>query len=246
MAVKASLATVLYLADTYLQFYYMQLIDDWLKNGKNFLVGSCIYDAVGHDNALKQLFEHGETDYAAKRLLEALLAINKGATAAASTTSPPAKNITKDDADKSMQSMPETDDAVLASIRNEWLPVYKAMNYKVAALDLWGTSNAPEAIADRKKLAQEILDLEQQLMKLWEKADTYKETGKLLDSTQKEFIKPTDPIELANAINTCKRTIRRHRTDMNKHPDKPKYAIKYIQQKELYVQLTGKHYEEKD
>lgn len=224
----------------------MQIIDDWLHNGKNFIVGACIYEAIGHDQALKQLFEHGETDYSSKRLLDALIGLNQGDAAVALHPSSVAKVVGKEEAEQTLQSMPETDNDVLNAIRNEWLPIYKAMNYKIAALDLWGNNNSKEAMADRKILAEEILQLEQQVMKLWEKADTYKETGKLPDSPNKGFVRPLDPVQLANAINTCKRTIRRHRSDMAKHADKPQYALKYLQQKELYVLLTGNEYEEKD
>jgi hypothetical protein len=88
--------------------------------------------------------------------------------------------------------MPQSKDPVLQALRNEWQPLYQRMNYLRHELDRVTTTaefplyevgndpgNSPEEISKREPIAFEILELEQQCMRIWARRDHYLQQGKL-------------------------------------------------------------------
>lgn len=208
----------------------MKIINDWIKSGKNFFVGVAIYKTVGKNDQLKTLFSKGKTDFAVKTLEKELLAIINPVT--------PLKAVIPAD------TIPESNDSILESIRNAWLPKYQRMNYLRHELDKFKGNNA-EMVVIRKDLAKEIMLLEKECMDHWDKADQYQKTGKLpVDHDPDEMVVPEDPLERAKAIENTKRNIRRNRQEMQKKPGNTRLPILYDQYKDFYFRLTGDHYQE--
>ena len=119
------------------------------------------------------------------------------------------------------------------------------MQYLIAQIDQFGEANDPAAIASRMDLAEQILELEQQVNSIWAKKDIYERTAHLADEIIDALVIPTDPIELAELINRIKKGIRNNKTRMQKFPDKSSYAEKYQSYKMQYFKVTGKHYQDK-
>ena len=53
----------------------MILIERWLKGNRNFIVGKSLYAKFGHDKAVMQLLDKGETAFSKEALVKALEAI---------------------------------------------------------------------------------------------------------------------------------------------------------------------------
>jgi hypothetical protein len=216
----------------------MKIIDTWLNGTRNYIVGISIYKHSSYCKPeLLQLFEKGKTAFAERKLLEELQSINNGI----AEKEKPIKII-----EKETQLMPDSDNEILQALKNEWVPKYQAMNYKRHSLDKY-TTNSLEDIEARKILALEILALEQECIQIWDKRDYYEQYGELPFQQKKETedIIPEDPIELAQFIQRQKSYIRRHRLNVELHPDKPEHAEKLATAKRLYKQATGKDYVER-
>lgn len=213
----------------------MYAVQTWLSGQRNFYVGKSIYKTLGKNQRLKDLLEKGKTPTAEELLLKAMQDL-----VTAPVTIPSTPLITK-----TTDEMPAGTDPVQQSIRAEWMAPYQQMNYKRHELDRYDTDSI-EHIKARKKLAFEILELEQQCMKLWEKRDYYLKHGKLPDIAEKVIEVPTDPVELGKLIESIKKNIRRNRKLQVEHPDKPVYAEKYKEYKQKFEQLTGKPYDERE
>lgn len=209
------------------------LIEKWLNGSRNYFVGVALLQTYGNDHKLLTLLQSGATAYNKQRLVEALQSIvaNKP------------KLVAKASVDTDV--MPDSKDQVLMAIKNKWMPLYQRMNYLRHELDKY-PGNWPAAIAAREPIVKEVMDLERQIIKLWQTSDHYKEHGKLPDEDDKDWPVPTDPLALANAISNCKKNIRRNRKLMTDNPDKPTYAKLYADYKQYHLKLTGEHYEEKD
>jgi hypothetical protein len=212
----------------------MYVIEKWLNGPRNFYVGKAIYLTVGNDKRLIDVLHKGKTPIAEELLLTALQNLLSKPT--------PVKT---SKATFETAEMPVDADPVLQSIQQEWKKPYQQMNYKRHQLDQY-KGNTPEMIAIRKPLVFEILELEQQCMKMWKKRDHYLEHGKLPDVSERKVELPTDPVELGKLIESIKKNIRRNRKLIHQHPDKPVYAQKYQEYKQQYESVTGKAYEEKD
>jgi len=63
----------------------------------------------------------------------------------------------------SVEIMPDSTDNVLMALKNEWMPLYQSMNYKRHQLDRY-QNNSAKAIAERKLLAFEVIELEQKYL----------------------------------------------------------------------------------
>ena len=143
-------------------------------------------------------------------------------------------------------AMPASDDAVLESIKNKWMPLYQRMNLLRHSLDKYGDDNSDAASAYRLPITNEIIDLEKQCTAIWDERDYYIANGRLPFVAEKTVEIPEDPIELANLISNLKKNIRRNRKEMKAHPDKPQYAQFYEQYKKQYKEVTGHEYVEKN
>lgn len=221
----------------------MELIKKWLSGNRNFIVGAILYKKFGTDEKLKKLFDAKPDAYAVRRLEEELckMATGNKATRQRAVTSIP------DGAE-----MPESKDPVMKALRNEWLVPYKRMCYLQQELDrvtgdesypLYDVKNinSEEAIAKRKPIAFEILELEQECMKVWERSKHYEKEGKLPEvKSVDEFVIPDDPIELGKLIETTKRNIRRNKQLALKHPEEPQYPLlqkQYEEKREAIMTL---------
>lgn len=227
---------------------HILLISKWLKSKNNFFVGSVLYEKFGTDDKLKSLFSDCTTpdDYLKKRLEQELIDLSKKTDLPLISLSKPVQSLATGD-------MPVSDDAVLKALRNEWLPLYQKMNYlrheldRVASeefplynADVDQPDNSPMAIAKRKPIAFEILELEQQCMLIWHKRDHYIKSGQLPEAKEKKTELPADPVELGKLIETLKRNVRRNKQKMDQHPDKVVYALKYQQYKAQLDEILEK------
>lgn len=198
----------------------MELIKKWLFGSKNFLVGAILYKQFGQDESLKKLFTGKPDGYMQKRLEEALSALLQQP-----------KVIRQQPAKSEAEEMPVSADAVLMAIRNEWTPIYQRMNYLRHELDRY-EGNSPEEIAIRKPIAFEILELEQQCMKLWARRDHYLKHGQLPEVKEATIEIPKDPVELGRLIETLKRNIRRNKQAASTNPANTIYPLKIRQYEE--------------
>ena len=213
----------------------MELISNWLDGNKHYAVGRAIYKALGSDTALHDMFDKGYSDYNQLRLEQELRAIIDGGREIVPCIRPETVE---------MQA-PSVTDPILEAIYQEWKPQYMKMNYLRHELDRFeGDDEA--SVTQRKERAVEILQLEKKLNKQWADSNYYKEHGNLPNLPERENPIPTDPVDLANAINNCKRNIRRSRKRTEVNPDHAEYMQLYLNHKEYYKKLTGNEYPEKE
>jgi hypothetical protein len=212
----------------------MDIINKWLTGRRNYQVGVAIYKTIGADQKLKDLFAKGKTDFSARRLTEVLTELLNKPLAAVSIP-----------ISEETSRMPESNNPVLMAIRDQWLIPYQRMNYLRHQLDSI-KGNSPEAIALRKPIVFEILDLEQECMQIWDKRRQYEKTGKLPEVTKDDFEVPIDPAALARFIEAAKKAIRNNLRKMKNEPGKPIYAQLVEQHKARYKAATGNDYETKN
>lgn len=214
----------------------MQIVQNWLNGPKNYYVGIAIYETIGTDDLLKELFDKGETPYSKKRLEAELRAfLDSGGT----EILPQATD------EQESSEMPPADDAILNAIRDEWQPLYQEMNLLRHKLDQY-QGNSEQMIAERDPIAFAILELEQRCMAIWDKREHYLKHGRLPDVEQDELAIPTDPVELGKFLENLKKNIRRNRKKMADQPGKPEYAQLYKDYKFIYQKITGNEYIEKN
>lgn len=215
----------------------MQIINNWLNGRRDFYVGRVMYEVFGLNQSLKALLKKGRTPFAEKEMYKALEALaNSGG-----PVKPPVKPANKD-----VAVMDDSKDAVLQSLKNEWMPLYQRMNLLRHELDKYGDRNDWEATAWRKPRASEIKELEQQINQLWDKADHYHKHGRLPFVQEKKVDIPTDPVKLGKMIESIKKNIRRNRDRMSKHPERSEFTQRYEDYKKQFKELTGKEYVEKN
>lgn len=229
-------AIVLSVLGAYIQISVMQALKNWLTSGKNYHVGICIYQVLGSNQSLKTLFYNGKTDYSSQKLETELLKMMK---------CPPMRTITRSSIMPDLiENLPVGEGAVHVSFQDQWMPLYQEMNYLRHELDKYH-GNEASMIAVRKDIAHKIIDLEQELMNIWNQADEYGRTGKLMTTKDEdELIVPEEALQKAKAIDKTKRNIRRNRQAMNKKPNDPKFAALYKKYKDYYLRLTGNEYQE--
>jgi hypothetical protein len=207
----------------------MELIRKWLSGNRNFIVGAVLYKKFGTDEKLKKLFNGIPDAYSQKRLAEELeRLLEKPKVVLQSTKSHGDAN-----------EMPESKDPVLKALRNEWMAPYKRMCYLQSELDRY-EGNSPEEIATRKPIAFEILELEQECMKIWARRGYYEKNGSLPEVREQEEEIPTDPVELGKLIEATKRNIRRNKQLSEDHPDNTVYPLKQRQYEEKLERIMKK------
>lgn len=206
----------------------MELIQKWLSGTRNFYVGVVLYKQFGIDEDLKKLLAGKPEPYLQKRLEEAL----------AEVLQKPKVVLQIPVNKKELAEMPKSEDAILEALRREWLPLYQRMNYLRHELDRF-EGNDFEIIAKRKPLAIEVLELEQQCMRTWERREYYLKNGKLPEVKEKEDPIPEDPIALGKMIETLKRNIRRNKQLAESHPDNVVYPLKVKQYEEQLQRLLN-------
>lgn len=213
----------------------MRLIENWLKGSRNYYVGIALYKSLpGANQQLIQLLSKGKTPFAEAELVKAFKAM---------LSKPVVKK--QPQPDPELDKMPPSADAVMESIRNEWMPLYMRMN--TLRHMLWTIEgNTPEKIAQRQPIAFEVLELEQQCIQLWAKRNHYLQHGRLPEAKEVKVQIPKDPIELATLIENIKRNIRRNKAFATKNPTKAIYVQRYNDYKASYYSVTGKEYVESE
>jgi hypothetical protein len=212
----------------------MLLIDRWLNGKRNFIVGRVLYDVFGNDKGIKDLLRKGNTAFSGARLLQALQQLN-------------AKPVTvvHEVAEATMfMPMPAGTDDVLIGLENEWKPSYVRMNFLRHKLDEYNERNDDEARTACAALCKEILQLEKDVMQVWNKRNYYAEHGKLPFVQDVKDDMPGDPLKLAFYIENIKKNIRRNRKLMNEPGADAKYAQLYGQWKDKYFMAVGEEYKE--
>lgn len=207
----------------------LSLIVGWLNGCQNFIVGRALYNIIGHDENVKSKLKGTENELTRGVLrcaLEGL--INQG-------------NVKKSDESTDK----DNHDIILAQFDNEWRVYYSKLNYLRSQLDL-SIDNNEEGINLRAPIALNILDLDDQCEAIWAKRDYYLKHGRLAEVDEKVFEIPTDPKELAKLLQNIPRNIRRNRLKMQQPGAKALYAHLYTRYKDLYKQITGNEYVEKD
>jgi hypothetical protein len=213
----------------------MILVDRWLHGKQNFIVGKVLYEILGTDAAMKNLFAKGESAFAKKKLHDVLSALNEKKVRRTLTTY-----------DLPLTTaMPDSDDKVLHSLNTDWKEKYARMNLLRHKLDEYGERNDVDALNACKDLCKEICEIEQDVMFLWKQRDEYLQTGRLPVVKESKIEIPTDPVELGKFIENRKKDIRRNRKKMIDEPGVAKWAQMYNDHKELYKKATGKEYNEK-
>lgn len=207
----------------------MKLVSKWLSGSKNYHVGVAIYSQLGSDKHVLELIQGLKTPMAEKVLLQAmqhLLAM-------------PAKI---PEANPSNEMPTSTNDVVLKALHDKWLMPYKEMQFLRTQLHQFGNSNTQEAIGFRKDKALTILLLEKQIMAVWAERDYYLENGSLPEIKKPvEKVMPTNPLEVANLIQNCKRDIRHYSTQLKKNPN-AKHAKKLENLLALHLRIAGVPY----
>jgi hypothetical protein len=216
----------------------MELIRKWLAGSRNYYTGVVLYNHYGTDPRLKKYFE-GEPDPIKQKKLEAELAAQLD----------PSRKPKQGSCNKETDEMPAGVDAVLQSLRHEWLPLYQRMNYLRHELDRFEEiyplhlvedgipDNSPQAIARRRPIAFEILELEQRCMKIWARRDHYIDTGQLPEVTPIGDPIPENPVELGITIETLKRNIRRNTKKFNQESDPEKRTVYALNIKKYTEQI---------
>ncbi|OLY92284.1 hypothetical protein SAMN05444008_11550 [Cnuella takakiae] len=199
-----------------------------MEGKRNFYVGAALYKQFGSDTSLLKLLSGKPTPHLQSMLEGALAALLEQPKIVLQD-----KQVTKPEAEE----MPQSNDAVLEAMRKEWQPLYQRMNYLRHQLDKQ-EGNGPEATETRKDLAFEILSLEQECMRVWERRDYYQKHGSLPEVQQREVPVPTDPLELGRMVETLKRNIRRNKAQAQKHPDNPTYPALARQYQEQLEKIT--------
>jgi hypothetical protein len=212
----------------------MQPVITWLSGKRNYTVGAIIYNVYGKDDALKTLLAKGYSQHSYDKLVAALTTITQTQERLPLYT-PPADE---------QSEMPESNDDVLQALRDEWLPLYKQMNYQIGQLDKYGDDNSPEAQNYRKPIAAEVLGLEQRIIKIWQKRDHYAKTGQLPEAkiSNSKFQIPTDPVELGKTIESHKKSIRRYKQWIREKvndPNRPKWVVKLGKFEEELKMMTN-------
>lgn len=208
----------------------MLLIDKWLSGNRNFIIGTNLYKLYGTNTALVNLLEKGETTYSRKLLEEALVEINS--TVFVAPLPKPAEVAVR-------VSLPMEEEAniVLDAIHKEWTTQFNEMKHLQHVLDSYGTDNSQVTREKCKPICKAILELEQSINELWQKRDYYKKHKKLPETKEEdEFVVPTNPLEIAKAIDSATRSLRRNKAALKNNPDKPQYALlieKYEQRLKL-------------
>src|SRR5690242_1108235 len=139
------------------------IIKTWLGGTQNFIAGRSIYKKLGDDDRLKRIFEKGESAVSKKLLIEALTKLLDEPTQPTKPFTPAIDTVA--------DTMPESTDAILQALRNEWMPLYSRMNYLRGQLDAFGDSNEMQHISARQAIAFEVLSIEQECMRIWAKRD---------------------------------------------------------------------------
>lgn len=207
----------------------MQVVQNWLKGNQNFAAGRAIYNVIGDKPEVKVLLEKGETSFAKSILIDYLASFSiEKLTNVSETVATP-------------EQMPDSDNPILIAIKNEWTPLYQKMNYLRHSLDKkFEDENSQEAINYRLPVAKEILELEKQVMQIWEKRDHYLQHGTLPAEQQQKVEIPTEALELATFLNNVKRNIRHNRKMLRENPDNAKYASLLMHYEKLLLEITGK------
>lgn len=212
--------------------YYHNKIYNWLLGTQNFIVGRALFKVLSNDNHIKERLLEGENLETTKLLKESMkIMLEKSS-----------KNFDASIANHNH----DLQDCILDALKQEWFPLFSKMNYLRGQLDQYSISNDHKAIAAREPIAFEILDLEDQCEAIWAKRDYYLKHGTLPEVDEKEFEIPTDPKELAKLLQSIPRNIRRNRLKMQQPGAKALYAQLYVRYKDLYKQITGNEYVEKD
>jgi hypothetical protein len=188
-------------------------LQTWLQGKQHYGVGVILYNTYGKDDVLKKQLAKGcsvHNQSKLKQAIEGILSSINGQRLSLPLYTPPSDQ---------QSEMPVSTDAVLESFRQQWLPLYKRMTYLQAQLDKYGAENSTEAISFRHTTATEILEIEQQVMKIWQQRDYYAKHGELPASrNEKSETLPTDPIEVAKMILNTKKAIQRTKYNINKYP----------------------------
>lgn len=207
----------------------MILVSKWLYGKRNYHVGAAIYSQLGKDKHVLKLLQGAKTPVAENALLQAMQQLL--------TAPAPLPEIAPN------SEMPASADVVLKALRDKWLLPYKHMKHITSLLHKYGNSNSAEAIAYRKPLAFEILQLEKQVMAVWAEWAYYQEHGTLPEIKEAVVTAiPTNPLQLANLIANCKRDIRRFSTSLRKTPN-AKDATRLQQMLALHITITGQPYQ---
>lgn len=187
-----------------------ELIENWLKGSRNYIVGKVLYNRFGSDEDLKVVLAT-RTQYTEERLLDELTKLARG------TAQPKVEK----QSIVAVATFPDSADDVLKQMKDEWMPLYTEMNYKRHELDRYAGNHSKSAVKKRGELARDILNLEQQCMKVWRKRDHYIEFGKLPEPEIKEPI--VDAGKLAERYVNVQGYIRRYKMYLRKDPQNRKY-----------------------
>lgn len=208
------------------------LLERWLKSSQSFIIGRALYNQIGDDYNIKTLLLGGENSINKSILKKCIASL--------------LKKYECNNEDFSFNIKSTRNQTLLNKTNEEWQPVFVRMNYLRAKLDHYGTDNVPECIASRESLAFEILYLEDKCEAIWAKRDYYLKHGTFPEVDEEDFVIPKDPKELAKLLQNIPRNIRRNRLKMQQPGAKALYAHLYNRYKDLYKQITGNEYVEKD
>jgi hypothetical protein len=212
----------------------MKLIDDWLNGKRNFITGKSLYNVLGKNEKLKQLFALSETAFSKQKLIDALTALNVA----------PVKVQTPEEISFDVMPVVINDD-VLTSLANAWKEKYARMNMLRYQLDQYGEDNSTETVAVCEPICKEILQLEKEVNALWKQRDYYLEHKQLPEVKTKRKVLSEKVADSATEIENIKKNIRRNKSRMVRFAAKPLYAQKYNDYLQQYKELTGEDYKER-
>jgi hypothetical protein len=216
----------------------MELLQRWYNGTQDYWAGVRLYNAFGKDALLKKYFSNTTNTVTSRfRLKQAIegmlyipqtvpLSIGEGVGVRSST-----ETVRHD-------TMPDSPDIVLQSIKDKWMPLYTRMNLL--------RHNLEPARSERQRgqMAFEILDLEQQCIKLWQQADFYKKNGTCTPMGDHED-KPQliiDPLKVGIRIEALKRFVRKYKQFLKttpQHKNAVKWAAKLKQYQDELNQLQN-------
>lgn len=221
----------------------MNSIREWLNGSQNYDVGVALFQCYGDNPDMTEMFLQGHSEYRQARLLSALEKLYAsgdhieielpGQPEPVAVFTPPSPM-------PEASTKPKTDPYYA-----NWNPIFKEMQHLRSQLRLIPTDE------ERGKVANRILDLEQECNYWWERRDYYLETGQHMPEDNRHRPDPhTNQNELQKRLLTVRTYVTRYEKKIEEQGNKPALVEKLnaytaerdeLEQKLGYERTPNKH-----
>jgi hypothetical protein len=186
----------------------------WLSTGRNREQGIALLEKFGGSPFLVAQIRKHNSDFFNEKLHQALLVISKTGQARDKTPK------YKASADKlKAGKLPE----VLAFKEKHWRDLFAQMS------SIHSKLKAARSKSTRYKYVVQILDLDDQIYRIWDELEHFEKTGQLMAPAGTEM--PQDALSMARQIENLKNYIRREKRNKNKvRQNKFEHQLQFLQQ----------------